>query len=314
MAQVDFYPLIASLVNSTSITIGIALHFVFAIIIGAFFGLLFQRDVRGYGSSMGWGTAFGLLWWFLGPLTILPIWQGRPVDWSYEHAGELFGSLVGHVIYGVIVGLVYATLDRLWVGFFTGSDPIHREAEGPGVRVLYSLGQGALASAAGGILFSCVLLAIGALPQVAGLAGGSSLVLGFLVNMTLSVLIGMSYGLLFRYEASDFGTGVCWGLLYGMIWWFVGPMTLLPVLTGGTFSWTTATAGTLLPSLIGHLLYGGATAVIFLALERRHTEWLLLDPRIAAREARRTRPHGTPAPALWLFVLGLGVLLPIVLG
>ena len=314
MAQVNFFPLIAGLVNSDSIMVGVTLHFIFAVIIGASFGVLFQRDVRGFGSSMGWGAGYGVFWWFLGPLTIMPIWQGNPLDWSYQRGGLLFGSLVGHIIYGVIVGLVYTTADKLWIGLFKESDPINREPEGPGTRVLHSLGYGAVASLVGGLLFTLVMLAIGFLPKVANIVGSSSLTLGFIVNMAISVLIGMSYGLLFRYEAPDFGSGVAWGLVYGLIWWFIGPLTLMPILLGGTFNWTTETAGALLPSLIGHLIYGAATAVVFLALERRHVEWLLLDPRIAARESRRTRPVGTPAPALWLFVLGLGVLLPILLG
>jgi hypothetical protein len=73
MAQADFFPLVASLVGSTSRELGIALHFLIAFVIGASFGLLFQRDVRGAGSSLGWGLAYGLLWWFIGPLTLLPL-------------------------------------------------------------------------------------------------------------------------------------------------------------------------------------------------------------------------------------------------
>src|SRR5262249_25066710 len=57
MAQVGFFPLIAGLVNSDSQMVGMTLHFVFAMIIGASFGMLFQRDVRGYGSNLGWGVA-----------------------------------------------------------------------------------------------------------------------------------------------------------------------------------------------------------------------------------------------------------------
>src|ERR687892_742630 len=212
MAQVNFFPLIAGLVNSDSIMVGVTLHFIFAVIIGASFGVLFQRDVRGFGSSMGWGAGYGIFWWFLGPLTILPIWQGHQLDWSYQRGSLLFGSLVGHIIYGLIVGLTYAALDKLWIGFFKESDPINREPEGPGSRVLHSLGYGAVASLVGGLLFTLVTLAIGFLPKVANIVGGSSLILGFTVNMVISALIGMSYGLLFRYEAAAFGSGVAWGL------------------------------------------------------------------------------------------------------
>ena len=263
---------------------------------------------------MGWGMAYGLLWWFVGPLTVKPLWQGEPLDWSAAHGAALCGSLVGYIVYGVRVGLVYAAVDRLWVGFFTDSDPINRAPEGPGVRVWYALQWGATASLAGGLLFSLVMWATGALPRVASLVGGSSPVLGFLVHMGISALVGMSYGVLFQHEAPNVGSGIAWGVLYGVIWWFIGPLTLMPVLLGGAFTWTTTAASARLSSLIGHMLYGAATAVVFLVLERRHAEWLRLDPRVAAREARRRRPVGTPAPALWLFAIGLGVLLPIVLG
>ena len=314
MAQVGFFPLIAGLVGSESSTVGITLHFAIAVVIGASFGALFQRDVRGLGSSLGWGLAYGIFWWFLGPLTLLPVLQGIPPDWTYRHGSELFGSLVGHVIYGLLVGLVYAALDRLWVGFFRDSDPINREVEGPGKRTLLSLSWGAAASLVGGLLFSLIMVATGTLPEVAGLMGRSSAPLGFVVHLAISVLIGMSYGVLFRHEAPDFGSGIAWGMLYGLAWWFIGPLTLMPILLGEPFVWTTDAAGSLLPSLIGHLIYGAATASAFLLLERRHAAWLRLDPRFAAREKRRQRAVGTPAPALWLFVIGLGVMLPIILG
>ena len=314
MDKVDLFPVLGGLVNSHTRASGLAVHSLVATVIGASFGLLFQRDIRGYGSSLGWGMAYGILWWFLGPMTILPLLQGMPRDWSYQHGGALFGSFVGHIVFGLIVGLSYAVADRIWVGFFTDSDPINREPEGPGARTMYSLGWGAAASLVGGLLFSLVMLATAALPRVARLVGGTSPLLGFVVHLVISAIIGMSYGLLFRREAPDKGSSVAWGMLYGLVWWFLGPLTLYPVLLGGSLTWTTQAAGLALPSLIGHLMYGAATALAFIVLERRHDEWVRLDPRLAAREVRLRRPIGTPAPAIWLFVLGLGVLLPIVLG
>jgi uncharacterized membrane protein YagU involved in acid resistance len=313
MAKVNHFPLIAGLIHLSSPNAGVALHFIFAFIIGASFGLFFQRDVRGYGSSLAWGLGYGIFWWFLGPMTLMPLWQGRRLDWSYQHAQELYGSLVGHIVYGLIVGLVYAAMDRLWAALFIESDPINREPEAPGSRTLQSIGWGALAGLTGGLVFLPIIAAATGLTNIAGLVGSTSPAIGLLVHLLSSGLIGVSYGLLFERESPDFAAGIAWGLLYGLVWWFAGRLTLFPILQGLSFTWTHEAAADALPLLVGHLIYGAVTALVFLAFERRHSDWLLLDPRFAARLARLRRPAGTPAPALWFFASGLGVLLQIIL-
>lgn len=311
----DYFPLLAGYgpLNTSRMNI-IVLHFGVALLIGITFGLLFQRDVKGYGSCMGWGLGYAILWWFVGQLTLLPIAARRQVEWSADQASAVFGSLVGHILYGLILGVAYASLDRLWLRLFVQSDPLNREIGGAGVNLLRSLSWGAAAGLFGGIVASPVLLATHALPKIVGLDTTVSGFRGLILHLLVSAAIGMTYGLLFRNEASSLGLGVAWGWLFGLTWWFVGPMTLLPLLLTGVCDWSTDAASALLPSLMGHLIYGAATAFVFLLLERRYTKWLLLDPRIAAREARKVRAVGTPAPALWLFALALGVLLPILLG
>jgi uncharacterized membrane protein YagU involved in acid resistance len=314
MEQAGFFPLVAGLVRSDSAMVGVALHFAIAVIIGATFGLLFQREIRGLGSSLAWGAAYGIVWWFVGALTLLPLISGRVPDWTYAHAASLFGSLVGHIVYGLIVGLFYAVVDGAWTWLFERSDPLNREIEGSGVSALSALVRGAAASVIGGLLFSIVMLMTGTLPRVARIVGGTSLGLGFVVHLIIAALIGATYGLLFHHEATDDRAAVAWGTLYGLIWWFLGPLTLFPILLGGTFTWTAAAASAQLPSLIGHMIYGISLALAFRALEHRHLQELFVDERLKRRWQHRRRPAGTSAPAVWLFFIGMSVVLPIVLG
>ena len=309
-----YLPLLQGLPEFQSQTTAVILHFALALLIGAIFGILFQRDVRGYGSSMGWGLGFGIFLWFFGPLTLFSVFNGQLPDWSADRGAELFGSLIGYIIYGVILGTVYAFLDQIWVRLLIQSDPLNREPEGPGFHFLRSIEWGALAGLVGGLVSIPVMDATGILPKIAGLDTGYGAIRGPLIHLVVSLGIGMTYGLLFRDEAPSIGLGVPWGFLFGVIWWYVGPLTLLPLILTGVYDWRASAAAALFPSLLGHLIYGGVTAFTFLLLERRYKRWLLLDPRIAAREQRRLRPVGTPAPALWFFALGLGVLLPILLG
>ena len=308
----SFYPLLSGYGEVSSQMAAVAFHFIVALLIGATFGLLFQTDIRGYGSSMGWGLGYSILWWFFGQLTALPVMAGSAVDWSASRGSELFGSLVGHVIFGLILGVLYALIDRIWIWLFIESDPLNREREGPGSRFLRSLQWGALAGLVGAIVSIPLMLATGVLSKT----GGVAIALHLLIGVTL----GMGYGVLFRNEAANLnlagasGFGTSWGWLYGLLWWYLVPMTLLPLILTGECDWRAEAASALLPSLLAHLVYGGVTAYTFLVPEARYTRWLMADPRAAARELKRARPAGSPAPALWLLVLGLGVLLPVLLG
>src|SRR5260370_22557310 len=78
-----------------------------------------------------------------------------------------------------------------------------------------------------------VMLATGILPKIAGLGSGFSSFGGLLIHLSISALIGMSYGLLFRNESSSLGLGIAWGWLFGLILWYLGPMTFLPLMLTG---------------------------------------------------------------------------------
>jgi hypothetical protein len=82
---------------------------------------------------------------------VMPLWQGRSLDWSYQHGQELFGSLVGHVVYGLIVGVIFTPpLTDFGLLYLFESDPINRQPEAPGSRTVRSIGWGAVAGLVGG--------------------------------------------------------------------------------------------------------------------------------------------------------------------
>jgi uncharacterized membrane protein YagU involved in acid resistance len=313
MEQANFFPLVAGLVRSDSAGVGRALHFAISVVIGASFGVLFQRDVRSVGSSVAWGMAYGLLWWLLGALTLLPALLGLGVQWSPEAAQAAFPSLVGHVVYGILLGVVYAVVAKAWRVLFVESDPLQREPEGPGARSLRALGIGVLASVAGGLVFTIVMVQTGVLPVVASLVGGSTAEAGFVVHMAISAIVGATFGLLFQRDAYTYGAGLAWGLVYGLVWWFLGPLTLMPILLGAGIQWSLEAAVATYPSLIGHLGYGAATALVFWLLAQ-HYDPGLRPAAVTGRVPRGQRRADTPAPALWVLVLTAGVTLPIVLG
>ncbi len=107
--------MVAQVVGSTSLAVGWLYHLVNSAVIGALFGWILGDRITGFGSATGWGSAYGVLWWILGGLILMPIFLGmsafaplrmpmmRPVA---------FASLMGHVIFGVILGLTFVPLRK----------------------------------------------------------------------------------------------------------------------------------------------------------------------------------------------------------
>ena len=55
---------------------------------------------------------YGVIWWILGPLLIMPIMMGMGPQLGMALSMPMLMSLVGHVTYGVVAGLAYPVMVR----------------------------------------------------------------------------------------------------------------------------------------------------------------------------------------------------------
>ena len=110
--------MIGSMIGQATAGAGFVVHMVNSVIIGAGFAIVLGRFVSGIGSGVGVGLAYGGAWWILGPLTLMPLFMGMGlgVNWSAAAAAAMLPSLVGHLVYGGVLGLAYAWLRHRDVG------------------------------------------------------------------------------------------------------------------------------------------------------------------------------------------------------
>ena len=128
---------------------------------------------------------------------------------------------------------------------------------------------GVVGGLAGGLVFGALMGAMGMLPMIAGLVGSGSAVVGFVVHMVISAAIGAGFGLALGSLSGTFGAGARLGLAYGAVWWVLGPLVIMPLLMGMGPQFGAALTGPMLMSLMGHLLYGVVTGVVYAAYSRR---------------------------------------------
>jgi uncharacterized membrane protein YagU involved in acid resistance len=130
---------------------------------------------------------------------------------------------------------------------------------------------GIIGGVVGGLAFGALMAMMGMLPMVASVVGSESALVGFLYHMFNSVIIGAVFGLVFGAFSHTYGGGTLFGLLYGVFWWVLGPMILMPLLLGMGLQFGAAFTPPMLMSLVGHLVYGLLTGLVYVAYATSRT-------------------------------------------
>jgi len=125
---------------------------------------------------------------------------------------------------------------------------------------------GSIAGTVGGFVLALALEAKGMMTDTAGLIGLTSVQSGIFLHLLVSALAGAGFGAFFRYQPGAYAATTSNGVIYGLIWWIVGPLTLSPILMGRAPSWSLSAAGASFLNLTGHILHGGITGLIFYVL------------------------------------------------
>lgn len=123
--------------------------------------------------------------------------------------------------------------------------------------------RGIIGGIAGGVVFGIWMLIQNMLPMVGMLVQNDSVVVGFGVHMVISIIIGATYGIIgTRIPNNNWGIVVGAGVVYGIIWWVLGALVLMPIMLGmnamvlqiGDMQWM---------SLIGHIVFGVILTVAY---------------------------------------------------
>ncbi|WP_246019000.1 hypothetical protein [Saccharothrix australiensis] len=115
MAGVGALPLVGSLIGVDDAIVGFLVHLVISAVAGALFGLLSGRIADQVVPVYAVSALYGVVWWLLGALVIMPLWLSVTVDPGMTSLVFVVGdnqwvSLFGHVFFGLTTGATLLVL------------------------------------------------------------------------------------------------------------------------------------------------------------------------------------------------------------
>lgn len=109
MAMLNMIGMISALVGSTSSAIGWILHLSISMFIGVVFSFLFQDKLHSTGRGLSIGVGYGVFWWILGALILMPIKLNMPL---FHFSTATWQSLMGHMVFGAVLGASVVLVPR----------------------------------------------------------------------------------------------------------------------------------------------------------------------------------------------------------
>ena len=109
MQATDVMPMVADLISDPSTGLGWLVHLFNSALFGAIFGVLFSRWIARPGAAIGLGLLYGIAWWVLGALVIMPAWLGMS-EMIFQLGANQWWSLLGHLLYGLLLGTLYVLI------------------------------------------------------------------------------------------------------------------------------------------------------------------------------------------------------------
>jgi uncharacterized membrane protein YagU involved in acid resistance len=255
MIELGMLPTIAGLVRAESPVVGFIVHMGVATLIGMGFSLLVRYQRPWIAETLFWGTAYGVFWWFLGPLTLLPIFLGKDLAWQAAQAREAFPSLLGHILYGATTGFALLFFQRLG-GI----------SEAPSMRAGMLI-RGALGGLLGAWLLGSALAAQGLPFALVDYHQGESNPLFWSELFASGLTVGISFALLYPSPSHRAGVSLIRGSMYGFLWWILLMLTIVPLFRGAGLSWSLPEVHNSFHTLPGFLLMGAAVALTYRFLD-----------------------------------------------
>ncbi|HGG0583401.1 MULTISPECIES: hypothetical protein [Bacillus] len=111
----------------------------------------------------------------------------------------------------------------------------------------------------GGIIFGIIMQMMGKIAMIAGMMGSSSLLSGWIIHMMISIIFGITFGLL----TSVIKNRLVLTIVFGVGIWIVGPLVIMPIMMGMRTNLLNAFAPQQLMTLGTHLFFSIIVAIAF---------------------------------------------------